>query len=220
MTSNTSVPSNSFHWTANWITIARVLFVIPMIYFYLQGDLQWGGICFIASIVPDWFDGPFARWQSRRYGTMLTPEDEHRLSYWQRINYPGQTTLGAMLDPLFDKVTNGLGLLLAGWNFIPLWLVGCVIGIDLVLQFVVRPLKSHYKIGSIKATDWGKYKTQCQGWCAGFMPFWQIWHWPYADLVFTLWLTFCIGFGLMSLRSHLIPMLRWWRNGTGMTIDR
>lgn len=208
---NSHNPRTNFHFTANWITCARVLLVIPMVWYYLHGDLLHGGVFFILSIVPDWFDGPFARWQSRRYNLTLSMDQEATLTFWQRMNFRGQTQLGALLDPLFDKVTNGLGLLLAGYGFVPYWLVFVIIGIDLVLQFVVRPFKQYHNIGSIKATDWGKYKTQCQGWCAGFMPFWDYFDWPYANVVFPVWLMACIGFGLMSLRSHLIPIWGWYQ---------
>lgn len=108
--------------TANKITIGRIVlvpfFVVQLLYYAKTGaDLHryFALAAFLLAAVSDWLDGYLAR-------------------------HCGQhTELGAVLDPLADKLLSMSALVLLSINFawdltrLPLWLAGTVIGRDVIL---------------------------------------------------------------------------------------
>lgn len=212
---------NQFRFTGNWFTYSRFIPLIMMVYFYYCHQWGVGGWCYIAAIVPDWCDGPFARWQKRRSGVpLLTLAQEQQLTWWQRMNLPGASNLGAFMDPFLDKAMNSTALFML-LKFMPWYMAGMVLVIivlDLALQFVVRPLKIRWGIkDAAKANNWGKYKTQAQGWTAGFMPFVYTWAellgylprtlQPVLEAGLVVGLLLAIYFAFKSIQGHLWPKL-------------
>lgn len=123
--------------TANKVTILRILlipfFVVEVIYYARGGNevnRVLGLLCFAVAAILDGVDGYIAR------------------------RYNQRSELGAILDPLADKLLLVSGVVVLSFDnrpylsFIPLWLTGTIIGRDvlllaglLVIQFVVGKVK-------------------------------------------------------------------------------
>ena len=123
------------------ITYVRIL-AIPVIVLLLLHDdptRSWlAGWIFILAIVGDFFDGYLAR----RMGL--------------------QSTLGAFLDPLADKLLVGtILIMLAQLHRVEHWLVALLICRELSISSLRAVAASEGLI--ISASKWGKYKTAFQG---------------------------------------------------------
>src|SRR5678815_5723664 len=108
--------------TANKITILRILlipfFVVEILYYVRNGEeihRLLGVICFAAAAICDGVDGYIARRYSQR------------------------SELGAILDPLADKLLLVSAVILLSFDHepylrgVPLWLTGTIIGRDVLL---------------------------------------------------------------------------------------
>lgn len=108
--------------TANKVTIFRILlipfFVVEMLYYVKTGyeiHRLLGVVCFAVAAVCDGVDGYIAR------------------------RYNQRSELGAMLDPLADKLLLVSGVVFLSFDqkpyleSIPLWLTGTIIGRDILL---------------------------------------------------------------------------------------
>ena len=100
--------------TANLLTAARIVLIIPFLYLILQGRLGLALIVFFAAGITDFFDGYVAR----------------------RFNQ--QSDLGRFLDPLADKLlTTASFVVLAldnkSFSSIPVWLAVAVVGRDVII---------------------------------------------------------------------------------------
>lgn len=94
----------------NLITLLRLLLLVPFVLFLLDGRFAAALLVFALAGVSDAIDGYLAR----RRG-------------WS-------TPLGAVLDPLADKLLMGTAYLMLGWlDLLPLWVVSLVIGRDLII---------------------------------------------------------------------------------------
>jgi hypothetical protein len=83
---------------SNFLSILRVLLVIPFIYFFSSGDKLIAFILVLIAISTDWFDGRVARWTN-------TISD-----------------MGKILDPLADKLCAALlGIYFAYIGELPVW---------------------------------------------------------------------------------------------------
>lgn len=209
---------SQFRLTANWLDMARFLFIALVLTFamyafgnpYVPQWWLWVGYAQVLQILADWLDGPIAQWQERIYQLKLSPEDEAKLTFWQRLNVPGKTQLGMILDPLADKCGNGLTLTTGGYGFIQsYWIIVAIVAVDILLQFAVRPLKRWLGITEKGANFWGKAKTQIQGWTGSIMLFWRGWELPHADAIFTVPLLVALVFGVFSACEHLKPGFIW-----------
>src|SRR5256885_5450783 len=122
--------------TANRITIFRILlvpFFIVEVLSYVERGEEWHRYlaigAFLTAAICDGVDGYIAR------------------------RYNQRSELGAILDPLADKLllVSGIVLLSFNWpNFdpIPLWLTGTIIGRDILL--LVGLLVIHLTVGKVK----------------------------------------------------------------------
>jgi len=186
-------------WTANWCTAFRVVCIPPMIWNILCGDftsaMGWFGINQILDI----WDGLIAR----RQGGVLTDQQAEGKSLWEVMNFPGVTPLGSWMDPVMDKATNGVAILLLGLGFVPWPLVVLPVLIDLLLQFGVRPLKKWLKIGDDASNGNGKAKNWLQSaaivWLALGRGFW------WGQWVAIGYLMLAIIYGGLSVYGHLWP---------------
>lgn len=108
--------------TANKITISRILlipfFVVEVLYYVKTGNEVnrfLGVVCFAVAAIFDGVDGYIAR------------------------HYNQRSELGAILDPLADKLLLVSGIVLLSFDHlpylrtIPLWLTGTIIGRDILL---------------------------------------------------------------------------------------
>ncbi len=108
--------------TANKVTIARIFLVpvfIVLILYYIRTDVEWfrfwAIICFAIASIADGLDGYIAR------------------------HYNQRSELGAVLDPLADKLLLVSAIVLLSLDshslFVrfPLWLTGIIIGRDLIV---------------------------------------------------------------------------------------
>lgn len=121
----------------NLVTLSRLMLVFPLVFCFEAGLNRWALVLFLLASGTDWLDGYLAR----------------RL---------GQTTaLGAMLDPLVDKVLVTAALLaLASRNLVPAWSVTLILS----REFLITGLRSAAAEEgiSIPASIWGKAKTLVQ----------------------------------------------------------
>jgi CDP-diacylglycerol--glycerol-3-phosphate 3-phosphatidyltransferase len=108
--------------TANKVTIMRMLlipfFVVEVLYYVKTGNEVYrvlGILCFAVSAICDGVDGYIAR------------------------RYNQRSELGAILDPIADKLLLVSGVILLSFDHapqlgsIPLWLTGTILGRDLLL---------------------------------------------------------------------------------------
>jgi cardiolipin synthase len=98
----------------NWISLARLLMVPPLVYCLMTRQFSWGLAIIMIAGVSDFLDGFLAR----RYG-------------WQ-------SPLGRVLDPAADKMLLfGVLFSLAWLQAIPAWLFWIVFARDLIVSFAV-----------------------------------------------------------------------------------
>lgn len=123
--------------TANKVTIARILlipfFVVEVLY-YVKAGVEIHRIlailCFLVAAVCDGVDGFIAR------------------------RYNQRSELGAILDPLADKLLLVSGIVLLSFNHdpylstVPLWLTGTIIGRDVLLLIGLAVI--HLTVGRVK----------------------------------------------------------------------
>jgi CDP-diacylglycerol--glycerol-3-phosphate 3-phosphatidyltransferase len=137
--------------TANKITILRMLlipfFVVAILYYVRSGNEaeRLGGLlCFAVAAICDGVDGYIAR------------------------RYNQRSELGAILDPLADKLLLVSGVVLLSFDHgvllaqIPLWLTGTIIGRDLLI--LVGLVVIQFTVGKVMVQPRfiGKIATVCQ----------------------------------------------------------
>jgi CDP-diacylglycerol--glycerol-3-phosphate 3-phosphatidyltransferase len=186
--------------TANKVTILRMLlipfFVVEALYYVKTGKEIFrllAMVSFLVAAVCDGVDGYIAR------------------------RYNQRSELGAMLDPLADKLLLVSGIILFTFNnephfgSIPLWLTGTILGRDLLL--LVGLVVIQLTVGKIKVRPrmFGKIATVLQMICVGWILFrWDkelrpAWFWTW-----TLSAAICTGIsgllyvwdGMKQLSSH------------------
>lgn len=97
-------------YAANFLTLARIGIVPPLLYAVHDGRFLLGSLLFLIAAASDGLDGFIAR------------------------RFASQSRFGATLDPLADKILiNGLYGLLGLQGALPLWLVGAVLTRDLAI---------------------------------------------------------------------------------------
>jgi cardiolipin synthase len=108
----------------NLITGLRILLVAPLVWALLNGQYAAALVLFVLAGASDGIDGYLAR------------------------HYGWHSRLGALLDPLADKLLLVSTYLALGWlGFLPLWLVALVLGRDLVI--VVGAVAYHLRFGRL-----------------------------------------------------------------------
>ncbi|WP_169309469.1 CDP-alcohol phosphatidyltransferase family protein [Hippea maritima] len=125
--------------TANAITIFRIVLVLPITLLLIDNIFNWAVGLFLVAAISDIADGFIAR------------------------NFNQKTKIGAILDPLADKLLlNYTFLVLTIKGFIPLFLLSVVLFKDLTLitGSVIEVLNSpNINKIKIKASIWGKVST-------------------------------------------------------------
>jgi len=99
---------------ANVLTISRMSLAPLLVVLVLQGRMGWALVAFVVAGVTDLLDGAFARWGGQ------------------------QTTLGAMLDPVADKVLLMSSFVALTWTAglraaLPAWLTVVTLSRDAII---------------------------------------------------------------------------------------
>jgi cardiolipin synthase len=166
----------------NIITIARMLAVLPLLWWLRHGQYLPALATALIAGLSDGVDG----WLAKRYN-------------WR-------TWLGSVLDPIADKVLldgSFVGLWLAGAA--PHWLVLLVLGRDAVI--VTGASTYHFLIGPVKGqpTLLGKVSTVAQIVLVLALLCELAWHWLPANIANTaIWIV-----AALTLASGLDYVIRW-----------
>ncbi len=115
----------SLSWVPNAISTMRILLVVPILMFLLEGEFAWALGLFIVAGFSDGIDGYLAR------------------------TYDWQSPLGALLDPVADKLLiAGMFVTLSWIELVPVWLTVIVILRDVLIfggavayNFLIRPVE-------------------------------------------------------------------------------
>ncbi len=126
--------------TANLLTAARIVLIIPFLYLIQQGRLGLALIVFFAAGITDFFDGYVAR------------------------HFHQQSVLGRLLDPMADKLLTTASfvvLALAHESFpsIPVWLAAAVVGRDVVILLGSLVVYLATRFTEFKPTMLGRVNT-------------------------------------------------------------
>jgi cardiolipin synthase len=115
----------TLHWLPNAISILRIVLVLPIIFFIVDGRFDLALTLFLVAGFSDGLDGYLAK------------------------RFDWHTRIGALLDPIADKLlVSGTFIVLAYTAHIPLWLAVLVIFRDVVIiggatayNFLIRPVE-------------------------------------------------------------------------------
>jgi cardiolipin synthase len=130
--------------TANQLTILRIVFVPVFLIFLTDGNLGWALGIFVAAGLTDVLDGIIAR----RYGQ--------------------KTSIGAMLDPIADKLLMTTSIIVLSLpqmqflNTIPRWLMNLVISRDVFILLVSLLIVLMVGWRTFKPSPYGKASTALQ----------------------------------------------------------
>ena len=172
----------SFRQLPNLITIARMLAVLPLLWWLRQHEYRPALATALIAGLSDGVDG----WLAKRYG-------------WR-------TRLGGLLDPIADKVLldgSFVGLWLA--DATPLWLLLLVLGRDVVI--VAGASAYHFLIGPLKGqpTLLGKFTTVAQIALVLALLCELAWPWLPANTAnIAIWIV-----ATLTLASGLDYVIRW-----------
>lgn len=165
--------------TANKITILRILlipfFVVAVLYYGQNGnEVYWllAVLCFAVAAVCDGVDGYIAR------------------------RYNQRSELGAILDPLADKLLLVSGVVVLSFDHrpyleqVPLWLTGTIIGRDMLLLLGLLVIQLMVGKFTIRPRLLGKVATVLQM----VVVLWVLLKWPERWLpVWTIGAAVCTG---------------------------
>jgi len=139
----------------NLLSISRLALAGPAIHAILSGRWRWATVLLVAAAITDGLDGLLAR------------------------RWNAATRLGAYLDPIADKaLLSGAFLALGIAGALPWWLVGLVLGRDVLIlagALVAMRLKRRR---DFPPSVWGKLSTLIQvltGGVAGLSRAWPEW---------------------------------------------
>lgn len=99
-----------WHFLPNALTLTRILLVVPIVWALSREDHRTALALLLVAALTDALDGQLAR------------------------RYQWSTALGAVLDPIADKLLlTALYIVLAWIDHLPVWLAGLVVARDLVI---------------------------------------------------------------------------------------
>lgn len=123
----------------NQLTLLRLLLTPPVALALLRGQYRPAFACLVAAGVTDALDG----WLARRFG-------------WS-------SRLGALLDPVADKVLMlGAYLSLAAAGAVPVWLAALIVGRDAAILVFASIMLGLGRRRRFPPSLWGKLSTLCQ----------------------------------------------------------
>ncbi len=171
----------------NMISVLRIILVAPTLYYLWQQHFTSAFVLFFIAGISDGLDGYLAR----------------------RFNW--RSRLGTYLDPIGDKLLLVGCFFVLGWmNYLPLWLVGLVIGRDLII--VIGAALYHYAIKDAAMAPLliSKINTVCQIFLVVVLLY-RLSDLPFAGL-FPAWLGQATVFivTLTTLLSGVAYIQSWW----------
>jgi cardiolipin synthase len=112
-------------WIPNVISIIRIILIMPVLILIYQSQFEWALFLFLVAGISDALDGYLAK------------------------HFGWRTRIGALLDPVADKLLVGGTYIILTWlGLIPLWLSAVVILRDLIIaggvlfySFVIEPFE-------------------------------------------------------------------------------
>ena len=120
----------------NFLTFLRLLAIPVFVVLFVQGRLGAALVVFVGAMVTDWLDGIAAR--------MLKQF----------------TALGAILDPVADKLISLTALILLCWSGrLPRWLLWLLIFREVCIFAAIAILTKTGRSYEIRPTRFGKYAT-------------------------------------------------------------
>ncbi|MDR1354166.1 MAG: CDP-diacylglycerol--glycerol-3-phosphate 3-phosphatidyltransferase [Oscillospiraceae bacterium] len=133
---------------ANWLTVSRMLLILPFSYFLLtpaiSNNFWWAGLICLISCITDMLDG------------------------WVARHYHCETIFGTFLDPMVDKMF----IICSLTCFVQIGIIGAFPLIFVIIrEFAVITLRLASSIRSvvIAADKLGKLKTITQMFCVCFL---------------------------------------------------
>lgn len=157
----------------NFITLLRLLLLVPFVHFLFSESYVLALLVFAVAGLSDALDGYLAR----RHG-------------WG-------TPLGAILDPLADKLLMATAYCSLGWlDLLPLWIVALVIGRDLIIitgalayaHLVSRPEMAPTRISKFNTAVQIVFMLSMLIALAGAgLPQWWLKGWLVVMVITTLW---------------------------------
>jgi cardiolipin synthase len=128
---------------------------------------------------------------------------------WLARRFGWQTRLGAMLDPIADKVLAATVFIALGWSGgLPRWIVALVLGRDaLILAFGAWALAAT-SIRALPPSVWGKFSTFFQLSLAGTALIRQLWPNFWMALLLPVWLWGAAALTIISGFDYLLAALR------------
>jgi len=179
-----SAQRNLLAWLPNLICIARMILVIPIVWFLVRAEYQIALALVLVAGISDWFDGFLAR----RFGWI--------------------SRIGGLLDPLADKLLFISVFAALAWSgFVPVWLFVIVVFRDFVI--VSGAITYELLIGPVepRPSRVGKLNTVVALVYLFFVIAWQAWGWPPAVSITVAG----AGVFVLSLVSGLDYVLTWSR---------
>ncbi len=174
---------NSAITIPNFITIIRILATPALVIFLLQNSYDRALLVFLVAGISDLADGYIAR------------------------NFQQKSPLGAMLDPLADKLLMSASYVTLGYfEKIPAWLAVVVISRDVVILGGIIVLKLFAVQVQIEPAQISKWATAAQI-LTVFLALWmQLSPFPAWFFLLSCWLTV-----ILTVASWMVYMLRGLR---------
>lgn len=148
--------------TANQLTLLRIGLVPVAVWAYLNHASLWLVFPLMTFVyLLDWWDGAVSKRQEARLAQPLAWARERRMSFRERVNWRGKTRLGAMLDPLSDKMVHFGVLIPGGWDYLSRELIVLSLVVALLLT-ASRPLIQWLTGRNTPANRLGKTKMQVE----------------------------------------------------------
>jgi len=123
----------------NSLSVFRILLTLPLVWVIVNEDFIWFGGLLLLSGFTDWLDGWIAR------------------------SFQQQTSLGAWLDPLADKILlNSIFIALTWINYVPWFVAGIILCRDFGLILGASLFYRQHGAPEGQANLLGKLSTLCQ----------------------------------------------------------
>jgi cardiolipin synthase len=173
---------------ANQLTILRIILIPAFVLFVVYDDLGAALLVFMAAGITDALDGLAARWTRH------------------------QTSLGAWLDPMADKlllVTTFIVLTLPAipvTNHLPIWLTVTVISRDVVIVAVVAIVNLAVGPRTFKPSIWGKLATATFILTTVAVMYFNYLHQPSIVVTIGIWISLALT--LISSADYFVRMRR------------
>lgn len=174
----------------NFFSLSRIVLVPFFIYAMLKGQLKWAFVLFLVSAVTDFLDGASARLLNQK------------------------TKLGALLDPLGDKLFMTAAMIMLSIpalnspHVLPLWLIVLVIGRDILIVTGALVLYLKVRRKDFSPVLSGKASTVCLFFVLLLVLFFNLLHQESRHLIWGYILTSLLT--IVSGTEYMLRGCRWY----------